>query len=68
MDYNPKMSQAKALEFSSIIESAPYIVESNSRVDRGYTAMYSLKCRSCQSQNCPRTPMPGKLENKSQKE
>ncbi len=61
MNYKPEFNRDRAIEFSSIIEDAPYVM-SDSRRARGYTSMSSLKCASSQSQNCPRTPMPGELE------
>jgi len=46
------VSTKRLLDASSVIEGAPYMMQS--LLDSA-SSNYSLKCASCQSQNCPST-------------
>jgi len=50
MENQIRLDKEAIIECSSIIENAPYVVSETD--GRKYGDMYSLKCASCQSQNC----------------
>lgn len=49
------LDKQRVMRVSAVIEDAPYVVEGTGKF---YTDLYSMKCKSSQSQNCPRTSMP----------
>jgi hypothetical protein len=53
-----KEIRTSLLPLSDILENAPYILEVGNGSREGYTTTYAMRCRSCQSQNCPQTRIP----------